>query len=128
SLNLFLEVVIGLATVISGLVVLLAMYTAVTERTREIGILKSLGASKQFIVTVIEKEALLISALGVIVGLFAAALTKVGITEFTSLVVEFEVKWMAIAASVALLGGALGALYPALHAANQDAVKALAYE
>lgn len=128
SLTVFLNVVVGLATVISALIVLLAMYTAVTERTREIGILKSLGASKKFIVSVIEKEALLVSALGVVVGLLLAVSAQAGITEFTSLVVELELKWILIAAVVALAGGGLGALYPALHAANQDPVKALAYE
>lgn len=128
ALTVFLRVVIGLATVISALVILLAMYTAVLERTREIGILKSLGASKGFIVRVIEKEALLISGLGVGVGYMVAFLTKLGITAYTSLLVRFEVKWAVIAASVSLLGGALGALYPAIRAANQDPVKALAYE
>jgi putative ABC transport system permease protein len=128
SLNIFLNVVIGLATVISALVVLLAMYTAVTERTREIGILKSLGASKTFIVTAIEKEALLISALGIASGLLLSLVTKLGITELTPLLVELEPRGMVIAAGVALMGGGLGALYPALRAANQDPVKALAYE
>lgn len=128
ALTIFLRVVIGLATVISALVILLAMYTAVMERTREIGILKSLGASKGFIVRVIEKEALFISGLGVVVGYVVAFLTKLGITTYTSLLIRFEAKWALIAASVSLLGGALGALYPALRAANQDPVKALAYE
>lgn len=128
TLNVFLQVVVGLATVISMLIILLAMYTAVTERTREIGILKSLGASKRFIVGVVEAEALLISAMGVVVGLGLSLATREGITSFTTLVVEFEAKWVAIATGVGLLGGAMGALYPALHAAGQDPVKALAYE
>ena len=128
SLNVFLRVVIGLATVVSALVILLAMYTAITERTREIGILKSLGASRGFIVTTIEQEALTISVFGVLVGYVLSALTKMWITQYTSLLVRFELKWIAIAAGVGLTGGLLGALYPALHAANQDPVKALAYE
>jgi putative ABC transport system permease protein len=128
TLNVFLQVVVGLATVISMLIILLAMYTAVTERTREIGILKSLGASRRFIVGVVEAEAMLISSLGVLVGLGLSLATREGITSFTTLVVEFEIKWIAIAAGVCLVGGAMGALYPALHAAGQDPVKALAYE
>ncbi len=128
SLSVFLNVVIGLAIVISALIVLLAMYTAVTERTREIGILKSLGASKQFIIAAVEKEAILISVLGSAVGLLIAVAAKATIMGMTPLLVEFEMHWMLLATMIAMIGGGLGALYPALHAANQDPVKALAYE
>ncbi|MBI4469116.1 MAG: ABC transporter permease [Acidobacteria bacterium] len=128
SLNIFLRVVVGLATVISALVILLAMYTTVTERTREIGILKSMGASKRFIVAVIEKEALYLSSIGLATGIGAAMLVQELISRFTSLIVEFEVKWMLISALVSLLGGILGALYPALRAARYDAAKALMEE
>ena len=65
-LGIFLRVLVGLAAVVSGLVVMLAMYTTITERTREIGILKALGASRRYIVFIIESEALLISAVGLV--------------------------------------------------------------
>jgi putative ABC transport system permease protein len=128
SLTIFLNVVVGLATIISSLITLLAMYTAVLERTREIGILKSLGASKRFIVGAIEKEAMALSLAGVLAGVAGSLLAQRGITSTTSLVVEIELLWVAIAALVAVAGGSLGALYPALRAANQDPVDALAYE
>jgi|DewCreStandDraft_2_1066082.scaffolds.fasta_scaffold00058_157 putative ABC transport system permease protein len=128
ALNTFLRVVVGLALVISSLVILLAMYTSITERTREIGILKSLGASRGFIIAAIEKEALTISALGVTLGYLASFIAKAGIMRYTSLIVKFEGKWLLTAALVGLLAGALGALYPAVHAARQDPVRALAYE
>jgi putative ABC transport system permease protein len=128
SLTIFLKVVLGLATAISGLVVLLAMYTAVAARTREIGILKSLGASRRFIVSIIEKEALTISAMGVVVGVLFSFVVGTGISELTSLVVELEPVWILKAGMVAMLAGALGALYPALQAARNDAVEALSHE
>ncbi|MCV4607520.1 FtsX-like permease family protein, partial [Escherichia coli] len=71
-LPIFLRVLVGLGAVVSALVVMLAMYTTITERTREIGILKSLGASRAFIIGEIEKEALLIGAVGSALGLVAA--------------------------------------------------------
>src|SRR5262245_57628271 len=74
--NIFLNVVKGLATVISLLVILLTMYTTVAERTRQIGILKSLGASKLWIAWVFEREALLISLLGVAGGLLVAVIAR----------------------------------------------------
>jgi putative ABC transport system permease protein len=128
SLSVFLRVVVGLAVVISSLVTLLAMYTAVTERTREIGILKSLGASKPLIVGIIAREALVLSMIGVAVGVVAALMVGAGIMHFTSLQILFEPGWLFITAAVALAGGQLGSLYPALRAAKQDPVRALAYE
>jgi putative ABC transport system permease protein len=128
SLNVFLDVVMWLATAISGLVVLLAMYTAVSARTREIGILKSLGASRRFIVTIIEKEALTISTLGIVVGLVLSLVVGASISHWTTLVVELDPLAAIKAGSVVLLSGALGAFYPSLQAAKQDAVEALSHE
>src|SRR6266496_3079435 len=73
SLKIFLRVLVGLAAVVSALVVMLAMHTTITERTREIGILKAMGASRRYIISEIEREALVISALGLLVGFALAA-------------------------------------------------------
>src|ERR671927_512423 len=69
ALNIFIDVIVAVAAAISMLVILLAMYTTVTERTRQIGILKALGMSNAMIAWVIEQEALLVSVLGVGTGL-----------------------------------------------------------
>ncbi len=128
ALNVFIKVVVGVASAISLLVILLAMYTTVTERTRQIGILKSLGMSKTSIAWVIEQEAILVSLLGVIVGMVLTLALRLGVMRTTSLVVEIEPRWILVALLVGLLGGTIGALYPALRAARQDAVEALSYE
>jgi putative ABC transport system permease protein len=124
----FVKAVLGISMVVSTLVILLAMYTTITDRTREIGILKSLGASKAYIVGVIEKEAIAISLIGVGVGLIAALLAAFAIERLTTLQIEFHWMWILIAALIGLGAGAIGALYPAVRAANQDAVKALSYD
>jgi putative ABC transport system permease protein len=128
ALNIFLKVVVGVATTISMLVILLAMYTTVTERTRQIGILKSLGMSKRSIAWVIEQEAILVSVLGVLIGVLLTLLVRFFVMRSTTLVVDVEPKWIAISLVVGLIGGSIGALYPALRAARQDAVDALSYE
>ncbi len=128
SLEVFLKVVVRLAAVVSTLVILLAMYTTIIERTREIGVLKSLGASKTFIVVTIVKEALLIAVLGIVVGAIVAVLGKFGVEAATSLHVDVELKWLGIAAVIGLVASVVGALYPAIRAAYQDPVKALSYE
>jgi putative ABC transport system permease protein len=128
ALNVFIKVVVGVAASISMLVILLAMYTTVTERTRQIGTLKALGMSKSSIAWVIEKEAILVSLLGVIVGVMLTFAARFAVMRVTTLTVEIEPRWVLISLLVGLVGGSLGALYPALRAARQDAVDALSYE
>jgi putative ABC transport system permease protein len=128
GLAVFMRVLVILSAVISALVVMLAMHTTITERTREIGILKAMGASRGYIISEIEREALLISAMGLVVGFAIAALAGFGIHKFTGLIFEFSPWWALTAALIGLAGGALGAFYPAARAANLDPVNALAYE
>ena len=124
----FLDVVIALSIVVSSLVILLAMYTTVTERTRQIGVLKSLGASRGWIAGEIEKEALLLSLLGVVFGFALSVVGKYIVQRLTGINVDLEAIWLFYALALGMISGAAGALYPALRAANQDPVKALAYE
>lgn len=128
ALNVFIKVVVAIASAISMLVILLAMYTTVTERTRQIGILKALGMSKRTIAWVIEKEALVVSLLGVLTGIVLTLLVRFAVMRTTSLVVDLEPQWILVSLGVGLVGGTIGALYPALRAARQDAVEALSYE
>ena len=128
GLAIFMRVLVGLAAIVSALVVMLAMHTTITERTREIGILKAMGASRRYIISEIEREALAISFLGLLVGFALAALAGFFIHKATGLIFEFGPWWVLTAAVIGLVGGALGALYPAARAANLDPVTALAYE
>jgi putative ABC transport system permease protein len=127
-LPVFLRVLVGLAAVVSALVVMLAMYTTITERTREIGILKALGASRGYIIGLIEKEAILISVIGLVAGFVLSFVAGYLIHQFYGLLFEFSWSWALTAASIGILGGAVGALYPAIRASNLDPVSALAYE
>ncbi len=128
ALNIFIKVVVGIAAAISMLVILLAMYTTVTERTRQIGILKSMGMSKSAIAWVIEQEAIVVSLMGVAVGILFTYAARFAVMRTTTLTVDIEGRWILIALAVGLVGGSIGALYPALRAARQDAVEALSYE
>ena len=128
-LNYFITVMIGLAVGIGFLVIFLSMYTTITERTREIGILKSLGASKTYIISVILREAVLLTAVGIIAGIIGSVIMrKVLIVLFPTLPIELNWDWRLYAACLALIGSIVGSFYPALRAARLDPVDALAYE
>ncbi len=125
----FIKVVIGVALVIGFIVIFQAMYTAVMERTREIGILKSLGASKLYIVNTILRETLLVAVLGTLVGIAISYGTSHAIlAKFPTLRVIIQRDWIGYAALIAMVGAILGAVYPAYKAAQKDPIDALAYE
>lgn len=128
GLNKFLRVLIGLGAFVSAIFVLLSMYTTITERQREIGILKSLGASKGFIISVIESEALLIGVIGIIIGLLFSIISAFFIRKYLELAVEFTIQWILIAILISLVGSLLGAFYPAWKASKIDPVETMANE
>ncbi len=130
GLQAFIAVIIALSVLVGFLVVFLALYTAVLERTREIGILKSLGASRGFILAVLLRETALLAVIGSILGIIFTYGTRAIIMGFVpaSLVQKIVPDWWPIAMLVSLVGALLGSAYPGWKAVNQDAIEALAYE
>ncbi|MGC2369809.1 MAG: FtsX-like permease family protein, partial [Candidatus Sulfotelmatobacter sp.] len=125
----FIGVVIGVSLVIGFLVIFQSMYTAVMERTREIGILKSLGASKIYIVNVILRETIVLALAGIAVGVAFSVAARLGIQQRWPLVhIDQSGVWILRAMFVAIIGATFGAIYPAYKAAQKDPIDALAYE
>lgn len=124
----FVNMIVGIAVIIGFLVVLLSMYTAILERTREVGILKSLGASQGLIIGILLREALAICAVGIAVGMGITYLVRWAIEEsFPLMTVLIDQQWIVIACLLAVIGSTLGAAYPAARAARQDTISALTY-
>lgn len=129
-LKQFTKVTIGLSIVFGFLVVFLAMYTAVLERTREIGILKALGASPGYIMRILLRETVLIALIGSVIGIIFTYGTRAVILATAGATLQQVIVpgWWPIATGLAVFGAALGAVYPGLKAARQDAIEALSYE
>ena len=128
-LDEFIGAIISAALVISFLVVLLALYTTILERTREIGILRAIGATRSFVLRSIVLESVILCAMGVIVGYaLTYASTSWILLTHPLLTIETSARWIVIAGILGLAGGALGALYPALRASRLDPVEALRHE
>jgi len=128
-LGTFIDIVIAIALVIGFIVIFQSMYTAVMERTREIGILKSLGASKWYVLNVVLRESFLLAIGGVLLGLALTGLASAAINhKFPLHRMVWDNHWVLRAALLAIAGALLGGLYPALRAAQKDPIEALAYE
>jgi putative ABC transport system permease protein len=124
-----LYVVIGLAVVVGFIVIFQAMYTAVLERTREIGILKSLGASQAYIVDLVLRETAFLSIVGIVMGIGVTFVLKTVMdVRFPTIPFPIDLHWIISATLIALGGALVGASYPALKAARKDPIEALAYE
>jgi putative ABC transport system permease protein len=127
--NIALRAVITIAVIVGFLVIFQSMYTAVLERTREIGILKSMGASKSYIVNVVLRETALVTVVGIVLGIvFAEALKLFLGFKFPTLPFPITTEWRLRGAAIALVGSLLGSIYPAWKAARKDPIDALAYE
>ena len=100
------------------------------ERTREIGILKSLGAGRFSIVSVVLRETMLLAVVGIVIGIAATYFLRYMLKTHVNPTMSFQLtpEWDLKGIGIALAGALFGALYPALKAARKDPIDALAYE
>ena len=129
GLQTFINSMVALAVAIGLLVIFLTMYTTVLERTRDIGVLKSLGASKLLIVRALLTETALLCLLGIAAGIGLSYLVRAGfLAIFPTLTILITPGWILRAGLIALVGALFGASYPAWLASRKDAVQALSYD
>ncbi len=129
GLETFIDAMIALAVGIGFLVIFLSMYTTVIERTRDIGVLKSLGAGKDFIVRALLAETALICVLGIVAGIgLSYAVRAAFLAGFPTLSILITPWWIVKAGLIAIAGGLVGASYPAWMASRKDPIEALAYD
>jgi putative ABC transport system permease protein len=129
-LSTFINVIIGIGSLIAFAVVCLSMYMAVLQRTREIGILKAIGATQSYILRIILAEALVMGVGGTVLGVLFSFGSRWVLHVFvpSSMPQAIVINWWWRAGAIALTASLLGALYPGVTAARQDPIKSLAYE
>ena len=126
----FIWVVITVAMIVGFIVVFMAMYTAVLERTREIGIIKAVGGSSGLVLSILLRETVLLAVLGTLTGIVLTYGAQWMMKHFEpgSLVQETVYAWWPIAGAIAIVGSMLGAVVPGIRAVQQDVTEALSYE
>lgn len=129
GLEAFINSMIALAISIGLLVIFLTMYTTVIERTRDIGVLKSLGANHWFVIRALLSESAALCVLGIAAGVGLSYVVRAAfVWKFPTLTILITTAWVLRAAAIALLGALFGASYPAWLASRKDVVEALSYD
>ncbi len=126
---MFINVFSVVVLIFAVFFVLLTTYTMVLERTREIGVLKSLGAGRLFLIRQCMTEALILSCVGTALGIVLSFGTKTLIERIRPLMtVDVSIDFIMLAVAVGVLAGVIGSLYPAVRVARLDPAAALSFE
>lgn len=121
-------VIVGIFLVIGGIVIMNIMLASVTERTREIGVRKSLGATRRDVLLQFLVESGVMAGIGGVLGVIVAALISFAIGRFTPFPMDLPIRWVIIGIVVATAVGLFFGVYPAYKASKLNPIEALRFE
>lgn len=128
TMTLLLGSIAGISLVVGGIGIMNMMLTTVTERTREIGLRKSLGANNEDISAQFLTESVALTFIGGVIGIVAGYLTALLIAKFSGLTTVVSYSSVFLSFGISALIGILFGYYPARRAAKLDPIEALRYQ
>jgi putative ABC transport system permease protein len=126
--NIVLGSIAGISLLVGGIGIMNIMLASVTERTREIGIRRAIGAKRRQIILQFLIETVVLSTMGGIIGLGMGTLIPFLITYFSGMITVITLKGILLPLLISMTIGILFGLYPAVHAAKVDPIVALRHE
>jgi len=126
--NIVLGSIAGISLLVGGIGIMNIMLASVTERTREIGIRRAIGAKRRQIVIQFLIETVVLSTMGGLIGLGMGTLIPFLITYFSGMITVITLKGILVPLLISMTIGILFGLYPAVHAAKVDPIVALRHE
>ena len=128
TLTMLLAAIAGISLLVGGIGIMNMMLTTVTERTREIGLRKAIGAKKKDISFQFLTESVMLTFIGGIVGIILGWLLAWGVTQFGGIATKISLMSILLAVGVSAAIGIIFGYYPARRAASLNPIEALRYE
>jgi len=128
TMTIFLGAIAGISLLVGGIGIMNMMLTTVTERTREIGLRKALGAKSREINVQFLTESIFLTLIGGIIGVIFAWIVSLGINKFANITTSVSTWSIILAVGVSALVGIVFGYYPARRAARLNPIEALRYE
>jgi putative ABC transport system permease protein len=128
TFTILLASIAGISLIVGGIGIMNMMLTTVTERTREIGLRKAIGARKKDISLQFLAESVMLTFIGGIVGIIFGWLLSLGVTQFSGIATSISTMSIFLAVGVSAAIGIIFGYYPARRAAGLNPIEALRYE
>ena len=128
TMTIFLGAIAGISLLVGGIGIMNMMLTTVTERTREIGLRKALGAKSREINVQFLTESIFLTLIGGIIGVIFGWIVSLGINKFANITTSVSTESIILAVGVSALVGIVFGYYPARRAARLNPIEALRYE